>query len=75
MTRQIQDVLLYEGQRYGLNTEILEPYFDKHPERRIGSPGGFSALWRGYVANFAIQDGLFIIEHFGPTETPWKLIR
>ncbi len=53
-TAQYPDKIKYNGIEYDLNSNPLEPYFDKHPDKR---PGMIStALWRGYVGYFEIID-------------------
>lgn len=61
MTRQIKDVLIYEGNEYPLNQTILEPYFKRFPEKKPESDVVCTALWRGYIATFEIvKDELLI---------------
>lgn len=51
-TAQYPDKIIYNGTEYNLNSNPLEPYFDKNPENR---PTMIStALWRGYVGYFEI---------------------
>jgi hypothetical protein len=54
-TAQMPDRIIYNGQQFSLHTNPLEPFFEKHPDKR---PHGFgsTALWRGYVATFEIVD-------------------
>ena len=52
ITAQYPDKLIYNGTEYDLNSNPLEPYFDKNPDNR---PEMIStALWRGYVGHFEI---------------------
>lgn len=61
VTAQYPDKIIYEGTAYDLNSNPLEPYFDKHPEKK--PPMSSTALWRGYVAYFEIIDGeLFVTD-------------
>ena len=62
MTRQIQDKLIYDNQEYSLNEEYLEHFFDEFPDRKPEMYGGFSALWRGYVATFEIKNNELYIK-------------
>ncbi len=63
MTTQIRDSLLYEGKTYPLNEIILERYFDAFPMQKPEIEISTSALWRGYIATFEIEDEqLFIKE-------------
>lgn len=52
---QISDLLIYNNEVYNLEDEILEPFLQ---EKEILSKhaGGFSANWRGYVAEFEIKN-------------------
>jgi hypothetical protein len=61
-TAQIPDILIYQGKKYNLNSNPLEPYFELHPDKRPQE--GFStALWRGYIATFEITDNkLYLID-------------
>ena len=56
MTYQIRDTLIYEGQTYALNQELLEGYFAAYPEKRPEIEVVCTALWRGYQATFEIRD-------------------
>jgi len=63
MTRQIPDKLIYLDKELFINVEILEPYFEKYPERKFLFTNIASALWRGYHATFVIEEGyLKVIE-------------
>ena len=63
MTVQIRDKLIYNGETYGLNDEILEQYFKKKPEKRPITENLCTALWRGYIATFEIkEDELLLME-------------
>ena len=59
-TAQIPDTLIYQGQRYALNSNPLEVYFDTHPDRKPPR-GSSSNLWRGYIATFEIRDSLLSV--------------
>ena len=61
MTTQIRDKLIYKGKIYYLNDELLEKYFKQFPEHKPAVDGSFSALWRGYIATFEIQDNEFFL--------------
>jgi len=54
-TEQIPDKLIYKGKEYELQTNPMESYFKKYPDKR---PKGAisSACWRGYVATFEIKN-------------------
>ncbi len=61
MTAQYPDRIKFKDTEYALNTNPLEPYFEKNPEKR---PQSYStALWRGYIGHFDIIDKqLFVID-------------
>lgn len=52
VTAQYPDKITYNGTEYNLNSNPLEPYFDKNPENRPSMVS--TALWRGYVGYFEI---------------------
>lgn len=75
MTLQIQDKLLYKGEKYSLNQELLEPFFALYPDRKPPSPGMMTSLWRGYVAIFEIaEEQLWVkdISVIADIELNWK---
>jgi hypothetical protein len=55
MTMQISDQLIYNNEVYSLDDEILEPFLQEKGIRSKHA-GGFSANWRGYVAEFEIKN-------------------
>lgn len=63
ITAQYPDIIKYKGKKYNLNSNPLEPFFEKYPTKR--PQGGIlsTALWRGYVAEFEIiHDQLVLID-------------
>lgn len=62
MTVQIRDRLIYSGENYYLNEELLEGYFEEYPEKRPESKVSCSALWRGYRATFEIKDEQLLVD-------------
>ncbi len=52
ITAQYPDKIIYNGKEFNLNSNPLEPYFDKNPENRPSMVS--TALWRGYVGYFEI---------------------
>ncbi len=54
LTAQYPDKIIYNGTEFDLNSNPLEPYFDKNPENRPEMAS--TALWRGYVGYFEIID-------------------
>jgi len=72
MTTQIPDRLLYNGETYYLNEELLERYFRTFPEKKPEIEISMTALWRGYVATFEIKDGeLFVAEMNVMADMDW----
>ncbi len=74
-TAQMPDALIYEGEKYSMFTNPLEIYFRDHPERRPKSDGWCTALWRGYLATFIIENGsLYVkaVEVMAPGREKWK---
>ncbi|MCB9425718.1 MAG: hypothetical protein H6584_01630 [Flavobacteriales bacterium] len=55
-TPQQPDLLIYNGKTYPLHEYLLEDYFKKRPENRPQGDMRSTALWRGYVAVFKIED-------------------
>lgn len=53
-TAQFPDKIIYNGKEYALNSNPLEDYFEKNPDRRPKGGIMSTALWRGYVATFEI---------------------
>ncbi|MEX0997451.1 MAG: hypothetical protein WDZ45_10415 [Flavobacteriaceae bacterium] len=54
ITAQYPDKITFNGTEYNLNSNPLEPYFDKNPDKRPEMAS--TALWRGYVGHFEIID-------------------
>jgi hypothetical protein len=61
-TGQIPDKILYGGKSYELNSNPLEPYFEKNSEKKPKSSIQSTALWRGYVATFEIKDSQLVVK-------------
>jgi len=61
LTAQYPDKIKYHGIEYALNTNPLEPYFEKNPEKR---PQWYStALYRGYIGHFEIiENQLYVTD-------------
>lgn len=56
-TVQIPDQLILEGEKYDLNTYILEAYFKNNPEKRpVSNTISVTSLHRGYIANYEFID-------------------
>jgi hypothetical protein len=64
-TAQYGDRLIIEKDTFWINSNPLEGYFDKKGNRTINGEdmqGSCTALWRGYVATWQIQnDSLFLV--------------
>jgi hypothetical protein len=82
-TAQYSDIIIYNGTKYPLNVNPLEPYFEKNPEKRPEGGVGSTALWRGYVATFEISNNKLILKDMeieiftgdkGHYKTEWKSI-
>lgn len=56
-TAQAPDKIWYEGKLYDMQTNPMEPYFEKNPGKKPKSEMISSGLWRGYIATFEIVDG------------------
>jgi hypothetical protein len=62
-TPQIPDILIHEGKEYPIFTNWLDEYFQKFPDRNP-KPDEYmcSALWRGYRATFATENGRIFLK-------------
>lgn len=61
-TAQIPDRIIHNGQEYSLNSNPLEGYFEKFPDKRPVGGIMSTALWRGYVATFEIKNSRLFLE-------------
>jgi len=61
-TAQIPDRLIYQGKSYNLHNNPLEVYFKEHPKKRPEGDISSTALWRGYIATFEIQNQTLILK-------------
>ena len=61
MTAQIPDKILFKGKKYALNSNPLEVYFEKFPEKRPKRGMMSTALWRGYIATFEIIENQLVV--------------
>lgn len=55
-TAQIPDKIIYKGRTYMLNSNPMESYFEKYPDKRPSGQIMSTGLWRGYVATFEVVD-------------------
>lgn len=61
-TAQAPDKIIYKGKEYSLHTNPLEPYFEKHPDKKPKIKSTSSGCWRGYIATFTITNQVMILE-------------
>jgi hypothetical protein len=61
-TAQTPDKIIYNGKEYRLNSNPLEPYFEKFPDKRPKSEIMSTSLWRGYVATFEVRDNQLFLK-------------
>lgn len=61
-TAQYPDKIFYKGKEYSLQTNPMESYFKKYPDKKPRTEIISSALWRGYVATFEFSDNLLILK-------------
>jgi len=82
-TSQTPDKIIYKGQEYSLNTNPLEAFFEKNPDLRPKCEITSTALWRGYIATFEIQDSQLFVKDIvimdedtlsDPHKTTWKSV-
>ncbi|MDC9724216.1 MAG: hypothetical protein PSN34_15815 [Urechidicola sp.] len=60
---QKSDTIIYQGTAYSLNSYLLKPFFEKHPEKKLYGDVFTTDLFRGYVAQFEIiQNQLFVTD-------------
>lgn len=60
-TAQVPDIILVDGKAESLFTNPLAPYLVKYPQALPQGPVTSTANWRGYVATWAIDDGLLVL--------------
>ena len=61
-TAQFPDRITYKGEEYALHTNPMEAFFEKHPEKKPKTETMCTALWRGYIAWFAVTNGVLQLE-------------
>ena len=61
-TAQAPDYLVYQGEEHHLHVNPLKKYFEANPEKRIDDGMILTALWRGYVATFVLEDGKLAVQ-------------
>jgi len=55
-TAQYPDEIIYNGKKYKLNSNPMESYFEKHPDKRPKNGIESNELYRGYIATFEIKN-------------------
>src|SRR5258708_6631795 len=83
-TAQFPDKILYQGEKYNLNSNPLESYFEKYPDKRPKGGVQSTALWRGYVATFEVKDSQLFLKDIAveiwddsagqSSKTKWKSV-
>jgi len=69
MTAQISETLLYDGRSYSLFSTPLDPFLEttRHPIKLAETN---TALWRGYVGTWSIEDDhLYLVDLKGGAST------
>lgn len=60
-TTQLKDKIIYKGKEYSITPNILEPFFNKHPDKRPKIYRESSNLDKGYIAKFEIIDNILYL--------------
>lgn len=60
-TAQRPDKLKWNDELISLQSNPLETYFNKFPDKKSDDWSISTGLWRGYIAEFAIEDNLLIV--------------
>jgi hypothetical protein len=61
-TAQYPDKIIYNGKEYSLQSNPLEAYFEKNPDKRPQGGIMSTALWRGYIATFEVKDNQLFLK-------------
>lgn len=61
-TAQYPDKIVYNGKEYDLHTTPLKPFFEKNPDRKPTVEMMSTALWRGYIATFEIDENQLFLK-------------
>ena len=56
-TAQIPDVIVLDGERLPLNSNPLDAFYEQNPDKWVYPGPTSTANWRGYVAEWRIDDG------------------
>lgn len=83
-TAQAPDKIFYNGTEYKLQSNPMEDYFKRFPDKRPKSEIISTGLWRGYIATFEITDNQLFLkdikilvnkENSGKSfDTEWKSV-
>jgi hypothetical protein len=60
-TAQTPDKLIIDGETIALQSNPLEIYFKNNPDKKSDEWAFSTALWRGYIAVFKIENGHLIV--------------
>ncbi|WP_442264808.1 hypothetical protein ACSIGC_10675 [Tenacibaculum sp. ZS6-P6] len=55
MTKQIRDILIFDGESYHINEYILETFFKENPKLNKFHSSN-TALTRGYIGSFSVEN-------------------
>ena len=61
-TAQYPDKIFYNNKEYSLLTNPLEKYFEKNEDKRPKGGVISSALWRGYIATFEVNENQLFVK-------------
>jgi hypothetical protein len=61
-TAQAPDLIIYQGKEYALETNPMEAYFSKYPDKKPKTEVMSTGLWRGYIATFEFQDKSLVLK-------------
>jgi hypothetical protein len=61
-TRQMSDKMIYKNKEHNLTSNPMKRYFEKHPQKNLKLPIMSTALRRGYLATFSIQDKVMTVK-------------
>lgn len=61
-TAQSPDYVIYNGKEYAMQTNPMDDYFAKYPDKKPKSNIISSANWRGYIATFEIVENVLYLK-------------
>lgn len=63
ITGQFADKVIFEGKKYDISDYLMEPYFEKFPEKKPKLQVENTGLDRGYIATYEFFEGqLYVID-------------